>query len=120
MAVENLTQWLVNEAICGNGKDKARLYDTRCKGLMLEVRATGTKTYFIKYTDQRGRRKQMKLGRACDISVSQARQQGHKVLGDVAMGRDPLEEKRMLQSTPTLENFAWKQYMPYVKGYKRS
>ncbi len=120
MAVENFTQWLVNRAVCEEGKDKARFNDKRCKGLMLEVRPTGTKTYFLRYRDQRGKYKQIKLGRGDDISVSQARELGHKMLGNVAMGRDPQEEKKVARTVPTFQEFAGQKYLPFIKGYKKS
>ncbi|MFN2343987.1 MAG: tyrosine-type recombinase/integrase, partial [Desulfonatronovibrio sp.] len=120
MGAVNFNQAFVTNIKCKKELNKERYYDNSCTGLILEVRPTGTKTYFIRYKDCCGKYKQMKLGRACDISVSEARQLGHRVLGDVAMGRDPLEEKRTSSLVPTMESFALEKYMPYVKGYKRS
>ncbi|WP_045214502.1 site-specific integrase, partial [Desulfonatronovibrio magnus] len=120
MAVKNLTQGFVNKVNCGQGKDKERFHDSKCKGLMLEIRPTGTKTFFVKYKDQRGRYKQMKLGRAGDISVSQARELGHRILGNVAMGKDPGEEKRNLQAVPRFDEFVSDRFLPHIKSYKKS
>ncbi|MFW5726491.1 MAG: tyrosine-type recombinase/integrase [bacterium] len=120
MAAVNFNQWLVKNAGCEEGKEKTRLYDAKCKGLMLEVRSIGTKTYFLRYCGQRGKYKQVKLGRVSDLTVSQARKLGHKILGDVAMGKDPQEEKKAPREMPTLESFAYESYLPYIKTYKKS
>ncbi|MFW5793835.1 MAG: tyrosine-type recombinase/integrase [Bacteroidota bacterium] len=120
MAVKNLSVNFVNRINCPEEKDKQRYFDEKCKGLMLEVRSSGTKTYFLKYKDARGRYKQMKLGRADDLTVSQARKLAHKYLGEVAQGNDPLAEKEILQNVPTLKQYAQEQYLPFVKSKKKS
>jgi integrase len=80
----------------------------------------GTKTYFLRYQNQRGERKQLKLGRTTDLSVTQARKLVQHKLGLVAMGRDPLEELRTMRQVPTLREFAQNRYLAYVKTYKKS
>ncbi len=42
------------------------------------------------------------------------------MLADIAMGKDPQEEKKTIQRVPTLESFSKDKYLPYVKTYKRS
>ncbi|EFI32753.1 integrase family protein [Desulfonatronospira thiodismutans ASO3-1] len=120
MSVKLLKQNYVNKLECLDGKEKLRVYDEKLKGLMLEVRPTGIKTYFLKYKTPRGGYKQIKLGRNSFLSVEQARDIAAKVLADVAMGKDPQDEKKTLKVVPTFEDFAWNSYLPYVQGYKRS
>ena len=40
---------------------------------MLEVRCSGGKTYYQRYTDERGRERQYKIGPADVLSLDQAR-----------------------------------------------
>ncbi|MFW5916676.1 MAG: tyrosine-type recombinase/integrase [Bacteroidota bacterium] len=119
MPVVNFTSVFIRNVKSPKGKGKERYFDEQCKGLLLEVRESGTKTYFVKYQN-RGKAKQMKLGRAQDLKVSQARELAHKYLGRVAMGHDPLENKKEIQDVPKFEDFAMQKYLPYVKGYKKS
>lgn len=120
MSVKILKQNYVNKLECLDGKEKLRVYDEKLKGLMLEVRPTGIKTYFLKYKTPRGGYKQIKLGRTSFLSVEQARDIAAKILADVAMGKDPQEEKKTLKRVPTFEAFARDQYLPYVQRYKKS
>ncbi|GAB6059393.1 tyrosine-type recombinase/integrase [Desulfonatronum parangueonense] len=120
MAKRDFSARFVKEVSCDESKGKLRFYDEKCRGLMLEVRPTGTKTYFLRYQNKRGETKQMKLGRVDDLSVTQVRALAQKYLGKIAMGEDPLEEQRIMREVPTLSEFAQEQYMPYVKSYKKS
>ena len=56
----NCTQ-VVKDARCPTDKRKCDLFDSNCKGLMLEIRATGGKTYYLRYQDARGRTRQLRL-----------------------------------------------------------
>lgn len=69
MAVKLLKQNDVNKMECTKAKEKLKVYDERCRGLILEVRPSGTKTFFVKYKGKRDKYKQLKLGRASYLSV---------------------------------------------------
>ena len=120
MARVTLTTQLVKTIDCPTGKKKTEQFDLLSKGLSLEVRATGGKTYYRRYRDTRGRIRQIKLGDERDLSLADARQLSDKVGRRVAMGEDPLEQKQMARTVPTFAKFIDEQYMPYVKSYKRS
>ena len=120
MAKVLLSQKLVNEATCSNGRPRDDLFDTGCKGLMLEVRKSGGKTYYLRYCNSRGEVKHYKLACAEDVSLVQARALADKARNKVAMGIDPCEEKAALKAVPTFDSFVLDHYMPYVKSYKRS
>jgi hypothetical protein len=55
MAKVTLTNEYIKKILCPKERTKWDLFDTNCKGLMTEVRQTGGKTYYLRYTDQRGR-----------------------------------------------------------------
>ena len=105
---------------CPTGKKKTELFDLLSRGLSLEVRATGGKTYYRRYRDSRGRIRQIKLGDERNLSLADARQLSDKVGRRVAMGEDPLEQKQIARTVPTFADFIADQYMPYIKSYKRS
>jgi len=115
-----LSATLVTEAECPAGRRKCDLFDTSCKGLLLEVRQTGGKTYYLRYRDTRGQVRQLRLADALDVSLVQARQLADKARNRIAMGEDPAETKKAHREVPTFAEFVEKDYLPYVQSYKRS
>jgi hypothetical protein len=89
MAIINLTANLVRTAACPNGKGKVDFFDAGCKGLQLEVRAGGGKTWYLRYTNLRGKQRQLRIADALDLSLEQARKRADR-LGD---GRKPWEAR---------------------------
>lgn len=120
MARVTLTAQLIKTSNCPADKKKIELFDAASKGLSLEVRATGGRTYYRRYRDFRGRIRQVKLGDERDLSLADARILSDKVGRQVAMGEDPLEQKQIARKVPTFADFIADQYVPYVKSYKRS
>ena len=120
MARVTLTAQLIKSSDCPADKKKIELFDAASKGLSLEVRATGGRTYYRRYRDSRGRIRQVKLGDERDLSLADARILSDKVGRQVAMGEDPLEQKQIARTVPTFADFIADQYLPYIKTYKRS
>lgn len=120
MARVTLTAQLIKSSDCPADKKKIELFDAASKGLSLEVRATGGRTYYRRYRDSRGRIRQVKLGDERDLSLADARTLSDKVGRQVAMGEDPLEQKQIARTVPTFAQFIADQYLPYIKTYKRS
>lgn len=120
MARVTLTNQLVKTTDCPSGNKKIELFDIHSKGLSLEVRATGGKTYYRRYRDSRGRIRQIKLGDERYLSLADARLLADKVGRQVAMGDEPLKEKHIARSVPTFADFIADQYLPFIKTYKRS
>lgn len=120
MSVVALTTKTLKSLACPLGKAKENVWDARCKGLMLELRKSGGKTWYLRYTSPRGKPCQFRLGDARDLSLEQARKRSDELRGEIALGSDPRERKRVLRQIPTFAKFVKERYMPFVKGYKRS
>ncbi|MCG5526379.1 site-specific integrase [Ectothiorhodospira haloalkaliphila] len=105
---------------CPEGSSKQNFHDSQCKGLTLEVRSSGGRTWYFRYRDTYGRQHQLRLGDATDINLDQARQKADQFRGQVAMGQDPNEQRRTRHQIPTLNGFIQERYIPYVQSYKRS
>lgn len=110
----------VRSANCPADKSRIDYYDTQITGFILEVRASGGKTYYLRYRDDHGRQKQHKIADAKDISFDKARQTAHILRAKVVLGESPSDIRKIKRSIPTLKEFAQHHYMPFVKGYKRS
>ncbi|MDJ0390900.1 Arm DNA-binding domain-containing protein [Roseomonas sp. E05] len=61
------------------GARKLRIFDTRLRGFIMEVRASGQITFWLHYADERGRAREVRLGRLGDITLDQARQKAEQL-----------------------------------------
>ncbi len=120
MAQIALTSQFIKSVLCPTGRRKDDYFDTLCKGLVLEVRSSGGKTYYLRYQDERGKIKQPRLADEADVSLAQARALATKRRNQIAMGEDPTERKAQLQQVPTISTFIHERYLPFVQGYKKS
>ena len=110
----------VKTAICPQGKKKVDFFDREQRGFMLEVRCSGGKTYYQRYTDPRGRERQFKIGAADVLRLSTARQMGRSIAAQALVGDDPQTRRAELRAIPTLAELVRDRYLPHVQGYKRS
>ena len=110
----------MSSSLCPSDVKKVDLYDTKTRGLLLEIRSSGGKTYYLRYQDARSITRQLRLANACDVSLSQARSLADKARNRIAMGEDPMAQKRVTRAVPTFSQFIEDQYLPFVKTYKRS
>ncbi len=115
-----LTRSFIESATCPAGKAKVDYFDPEQRGFMLEVRCSGGKTFYQRYTDDRGRERQYKIGPADVITPDQARKKARIVLAQAVLGDDPQARRRELREIPTLAELVRDRYLPHVKAYKRS
>ena len=101
------------------GTAKIRIFDTQLSGFIAEQRRTGT-TFYLRYTDHRGRSREVKLGRLGDVTVDHARQQAEHLRASVSLGADPVAERAKRRAVPLFADFARDKYLPYVKEHLRS
>src|SRR5262245_35328920 len=120
MPTVSLTPSFVRTARCPTGSRKVDYFDTKQRGFMLEVRPSGGKTYYQRYTDGHGRERQFKIGPADVLTLEQARRKARSVLTQAIIGTEPQEQRTELRAVPTLAEFARERYLPHVQGYKRS
>jgi integrase len=120
MTIAKLNQSIIGATVCPEGRGKVEISDSVCKGLFLEVRKSGGKTFYLRYTNNRGRQHQYRIGDAGVISLTQARQLAQQLKTQVFLGQDPIESRKAGRQTPTFAQFIDEQYLPYVKTYKRS
>ncbi|VVO30189.1 site-specific integrase [Pseudomonas fluorescens] len=120
MSIIALSAKKLKSLSCPPGKAKENVWDSGCKGLMLELRESGGKTWYLRYVTPRGKQRQFRLGDASVISLEQARKRSDELRGQIALGNDPLDAKKVLKQVPTFAVFVQERYMPFIKGYKRS
>jgi integrase len=115
-----LSPAFVKSAVCPDGLKKVDFYDCEQRGFLLEVRRSGGKTFYQRYTDDRGRERQFKIAPADVLTLSVARRRGRTVQAQALVGDDPQSRRIELRSIPTLAELVRDRYLPHVKSYKRS
>ena len=117
----HLNKAFVSRIKCEESKSKQEFYDNEIKGFSLEVRANGTKTYYIRTKGADGKRVAKKLGDAKVISVKDARAKAIKLKRKIESQVDNLTlEAENSGQTMTLEEFYNDHYLPYIKKQIKS
>src|SRR3954452_7447079 len=120
MPTARLSTSFVRNASCSPNRRKVDYFDTKLPGFLLEVRQTGGKTYYQRYRTVYGDERQVKIGSASVLSISQARLQAKRIAAAAALGEDPRETRLLKRTIPTYAKFINATYLPYAKAHKRS
>jgi integrase len=115
-----LSAKFVREAACTAGRKKVDYFDAGQRGFLLEVRCSGGRTYYQRYTDERGRERQYKIGPADVLTLEQARRKARQIVAEALLGADPQQKRREMRAVPQLGSFVHERYLPYVRTYKTS
>ncbi|WFL76150.1 tyrosine-type recombinase/integrase [Altererythrobacter arenosus] len=105
-------------ATCQYGKKKTDYWDTETTGFVFEVRASGGKTYYLRYIDPNQRQRQVKIGRFEDITFAQARKAAQRLRSEVVLDGNPAERKEKKKATPTYAELA-KQHLDHARTYQK-
>lgn len=119
MAAIHLTKAVLASPPDLNGKAKLRLFDSRIKGLIAELRPNFITLYF-RYRDERGRAREIKLGRLGDVSLEQARKRAEQLKAETSLGADPVADAGKRKAIPTVIDFINERYLPHVRDRLRS
>ncbi|TVQ95330.1 MAG: site-specific integrase [Desulfovibrionales bacterium] len=103
-----------------DGKAKVDYIGMNLGGFLLEVRSTGTATYYLRYRDKGGQIRQVKLGTPESITLEEARTRAKTLKSQTVIGFDPKRERDRMKAVPLFRDFVENQYLPYAKTYKRS
>lgn len=101
------------------GVMKVRYFDTAVRGFFVEFRASCA-TFYFRYTDERGRKPETKLGRYGDVTVDQARRRAEQLKAEVSLGGDPAGEREKRLAVPLFSAFVEDRYLPHVREKLRS
>jgi len=74
-----LTARVVREIVCPSHLAKLDVFDEVQRGFLLEIRKSGGKTFYQRYTNARGQTRQIKIGAAEILNVSVARRRGREL-----------------------------------------
>jgi integrase len=119
MPKQKLDAAFVQLAHCPEGKKKIDYWDTTVTGLVLEVRASGGKTLYLRYIDANGRQKQHKIGRCEDVPFAKAKDVAKRLRSEVVLGGDPAAAKEERKAVPTCSWLA-DQHLAHAETYQKS
>lgn len=119
MPIVNLTQSILPQLTCPEGKTRIEYCDRDLAGLLLEVRPNGASTYHLRYKAN-NTTKYVKLGTGDLITLAEARKKAKALKAEIALGADPRGEAKAKRAIPTLTQFFNDTYLPYAKVHKRS
>ena len=122
MPKAKLTNTFVLKAKCPKDKSKIVYFDIIDTGFILEVRSTGTKTFYYRYNID-GITYQKKLSSSDLISANEARLLVQNLKRDTELNK-PITINKSLSSTNqnsiTLQEYWDNHYLPFIKTSKRS
>lgn len=124
MPVVQLTPKFITTLQCEPGKSRTEWCDDQkgVRGLYIESRRTapGVGTYYLRYKDEGGTTRHLRLGTTNDISLAQARKLAADKKAEIRQGANPSLARKAEKQTPSLAQFWTEQYAPYCKVRKRS
>ena len=106
------------DAACRYGKKKTDYWDTIVPGFTLEVRSSGGKTYYLRYTDPHGKQRQIKIGKFEAVKFRAAKEKARKLRSEVELNGNPAERKEKKKATPTYAALA-QQHIDHAKTYQK-
>ena len=112
MAKKKITEVSIKAA-----KQGQELRDTEVSGFMVRTLATGRYFYLNYRNRETGKRKNIPIGRHGDLTVIQAREAAQALAATVAMGKDPMEQRKETRQKAIREQQETLQAFLY-DGYK--
>jgi len=117
-----LTQAFIRRCVCEKGKVKQEFYDDELKGFILEVRANGRKTFFLRSpTPETKKVTYVKIGDASIITESDARTKAIKLKRSIEEGKSVIIDIPPHDNTSiTFGAFYESYYLPYITTHIKS
>jgi len=117
-----LTDTVVNQLTCPEGRSRMECCDESLKGLYVLFRAgSDIKTYYLRYKNDLGKTAHQKIGRTTEVSLAAARKKAKTLKADIlANGFDPKAEAKAATNALTLDEFWKDHYLPFATPRKRS
>lgn len=84
-----------------SGQEKT-FWDDELRGFGVRVRSTGRKAFIVQYRNAHGRERKYTLGTYGALTPQEARNEAKVVLGRVASGQDPADDKQTNRSARTI------------------
>jgi integrase len=116
-----LTQSDINKLTCPVGRKAVQhTIDPQIPGLLVEVRHTGSKTYFLRYRDADESTRYCKIARAMDMTLSEAKKQALLLRAGILLGTYPGIDKQDSGQCMSFAELFEQRVLPFAKPRKKS
>lgn len=95
------------------------IHDTKITSLAICISKTGGKVFYLSGWIH-GKSQRIRIGKFPDLTIVQARQAAQKLIGNIAMGTDPQEDKRRARQETTIAELFHHFLNTHAKIYKKS
>ena len=90
------------DSIAAADKDVV-VWDESLTGFGIRAKPSGAKSFIVQYRNKNGRSRRLSIGQAGKLTLDQARKAAKRVLGEVADGKDPAEERQMARRGESID-----------------
>jgi len=94
--------------------------DPMVPGLLVEIRDTGSMTYFLRYRDANSATRYHKIARSMDLSLSQVKKEALRLRSGIVLKQFPGAASAEKQQCMKFAEFFEEKYLPFAKPRKRS
>ena len=122
----NITNEFVKRIKLPTSKVKEQYFDNELKGFMLEVKNSGSKTYYYRYRENNSQ-KMKRIGNTNEISLDDAKKRYYSFLDNIALNKLPAQtinnNSNQVESqinSITFQEFYDNHYLPYIKAHIKS
>jgi len=97
------------------------VHDQELRGFLVRVEPSDTRSFFVSYRLRGGSRTRLKLGTPATLTPAIARSEARKLLGEVARGEDPRENRRASRAKKgmTLRQFVEGAYREHIQAFHK-
>ena len=119
MPIVTLNAAFAAAATCPASKRRVDYYSDTHVGFGLEVRASGSKSYFQRYHDPNGKQRQVTIAMYGEVTFDQARKMAQKIRSEAVLGGDPAGKKATKKAIPLYRELA-EMHLTYAANHHRS
>jgi integrase len=91
-------------------------FDADLKGFGIRTKPSGSKTYLVQYQNREGRTRRLSIGQHGELTPAEARKMAAALLGRVARGEDPAEDKAGERKAMTVKQLCEEYLVATDKG----
>jgi integrase len=118
---KSLTQADIAKLTCPPGRKSIQYpVDPQVPGLLIEIRHTGSKSYFLRYRDADLATRYHKIARSTDLSLSQVKKEALRLRSGIVLKQFPGADKAVKNQSMLFSEFFEQKYLPFAKPRKRS
>lgn len=92
-------------------------WDSHLPGLGLKITVNGVKIFVFNYRNAAGRGRRYTIGRYGRFTLDQARSKARKLLGDVANGEDPVDQKKEIRKASNFDELMQRYIEEHIKPH---